>query len=66
MMMVVTIQTEQLNKLAVSDVHDSGQPLTCPPHMKVKRKKSKTKHVPPPHNTQMLHMWPKYFSYHGH
>lgn len=48
MMMVVIIQTEQLNTLAVSDVRDSGQPLTCPPHMKLKGKKSKT-HSSPQH-----------------
>lgn len=38
--------TEQLNTLAVSDLRDSGQPLTCPPHVKLKGKQSKTKHPP--------------------
>lgn len=56
MMMVVIIQTEQLNTLAVSDVRDSGQSLTCPPHMKLKGKKSKTKHILPPQHANVTYV----------
>lgn len=59
--MTTQIQTEQLNRLAIIKICESGQLLTYPLHVMLKdQKQNKTKQLrPAPHNTQMLHMWPQ-------